>query len=149
MLRETQIHSDQNSSTDPRFEDGANSTISTKIHPAVYATIAALAVVFVVSAWGFAMADGYAGLALAVVSIFVLAAVAIPFKLWRIAQKSHGTETQLCRDPLRGWLAGELDIWQVRLKCRDAVVAILLPIVAVALGMVVFAIELHVAVDRV
>ena len=65
-------------------------TSSDQLHPWIYRTIVGLAVVLILSVWGF-FGPGYSGLALAVVTIFIFIAVAVPAILWRI-WRSHATD---------------------------------------------------------
>jgi len=44
------------------------------------------------------------------------------------------------------WLASDVDTWQARLKARDALAVILLPIAAGAFGMTAFALVLNIVV---
>src|SRR5262249_53720952 len=60
-------------------------SIPPSIHPMVWKILIGSAVWVVVSAWGFIAATGYVGLALAVVSAFVLMSILLPVQLWRIA----------------------------------------------------------------
>jgi hypothetical protein len=86
---------------------------SDRVHPAVYWVIVGLAGWLVLSVWGF-LGSGYAGLALAVVTIFIVIAVTL-------------------------WLAHEFDVDAGRMKATVAAMEILLPIAAVAFGMTIFA----------
>jgi hypothetical protein len=60
--------------------------VSDRLHPLVFMAIVGLALWFVVSAWGFAT-DGYTDYLLAVVSGFILIAVALSYVLWRVWRK--------------------------------------------------------------
>jgi hypothetical protein len=119
------------------------SNVARRLHPAIYETIAGLAVLFVLSAWGFfAPNDTY--YLLAIVTGFVFVAVFLPFQLWRVRRHGHDPrDTSLSHRTLGGWLNADLDIWQARIKGSDAATGILLPIAAVAIGMLCFAIILH------
>jgi len=75
--------------------------------------------------------------------------VGLPFVLSRFAKKRRALDPTAKRPgSLREWLAGDVDTWQARLSGRDAIVAILLPILAGAVGMTAFAIVLHIAVHH-
>jgi hypothetical protein len=127
-----------------RVDYRPNRPVSSHLHPTVYKVIASLALWFTLSAWGF-FGRNDVTYALAVVSGFVFAAVFIPFQLWRVRQ--HGRDPRLSdgEKPSRSdWLAGDFDTWQARMKGRDAIAAILLPIASVAFGMTAFALVLHV-----
>lgn len=117
-----------------------NRPASDRAHPAIYWMIVGLAGWLVLSVWGF-FGSGYAGLALAVVTIFIVIAVAIPLVLWAIARNYRkGSATHREADePLSEWLAHEFDIDTGRIKATVAAMEILLPIAAVAFGMTIFA----------
>jgi ABC-type proline/glycine betaine transport system permease subunit len=59
-----------------------NRAISDHLHPLVYKAMAGLALWFAFSAWVFFGEESYTALALAVVSLFLLILVAIPFTIW-------------------------------------------------------------------
>jgi hypothetical protein len=94
--------------------------------------------------WGFS-GNEHTGLALTVVSVFVFVAVTIPVLLWRIWRKD--TDRRPCPPsqpvPFASWRARDLEICDGRVKGTQALVQVLLPIAAVALGMTVFALVLH------
>ena len=116
--------------------------VATHLHPTIYRSMLWLVLLLIVASWGFFVHGAYTGLALAVVSLFLLIAVAIPWRLRRIARLHDGPNLRQ-REPgsIGRWLARDFETWQYRLSGRDAAIAILLPIVAVALGMTLFAIE--------
>jgi hypothetical protein len=110
-----------------------------KLHRSVYLALAVLAVWLVVSAWGFA-GTGYSDLALAVVSVFVFFAVAVPLTLARIWRNGRPPGTGQDDQRFKDWASGGVDIWRGRLEGKEAASQVLLPIAAVALGMTAFAI---------
>jgi hypothetical protein len=116
-------------------------TASNRVHPAIYWIIVALAGWLVLSVWGF-LGSGYAGLALAVVTIFIVIAVTVPLTLWGIARR-YGRHRAAAQDDsdesLSEWLAHEFDVDAGRMKTTVAAMEILLPIAAVAFGMTIFA----------
>ena len=120
--------------------------LAVRLHPAIYETIAALALLFVIGAWGFfAPNDTY--YLLEVVTGFVFVAVFLPFQLWRVRRHGHDPrDTSLSHRSFRNWLDAELDIWQGRIKGRDAAAGILLPVAAVAIGMICFAIIINIEI---
>lgn len=114
-----------------------------RLHPLVYRIIIGLAAWLVLSAWGF-FGTGYADFSLSVVTVFILVSVSVPALLWGIWRRDHhGNASD--SGSLHDWLLGEFDIWQTHLKGTDAVIAILLPLGAVAFGMTIFAIVKHLA----
>jgi hypothetical protein len=123
--------------------DHDNRQSSDQLHPWIYRTIVVLALILVLSAWGF-FGGGYSGLALSVVSAFIFIAVAIPVLLWRMWRKNSGRQTDRSRPmPFASWRSCDLEISEGRVKGVEAMVEVLLPIVAVAFGMAVLALVLH------
>jgi hypothetical protein len=119
--------------------------VSDRLHPLVFMAIVGLALWFVVSAWGFAT-DGYTDYLLAVVSGFILIAVALSYVLWRVWRKAQGPDPErgtARQEEFQQWVSGEFDTWQDRVTGANAAVQILLPLAAVAFGMTAFGIVLH------
>jgi hypothetical protein len=116
-------------------------SVSDQLHPDVYGVIIGLALLFAVAAWGFAD-GGYADLALTVVSGLVFIAIAIPLTIFLVGRRASGDNEHAA--PFRDWFSGEFETSQERIKSSRAMVEILLPIAAVAFGMAIFAIMLHV-----
>jgi FtsH-binding integral membrane protein len=110
---------------------------------AVYAILAGLVLWFVLAAWGFAGA-GYVDLSLAVVTVFFLIVMAIPFVLWRVWRANRDPKTEPDRrETFADWTAGTFETWQDRVKGSNAAAEIILPIAAAAFGMTAFAIVFH------
>ena len=123
--------------------NNGNLRSSDKLHPWIYRTIVALALILVLSAWGF-FGGGYSGLALAVVSIFIFIAIAIPVLLWWIWRKNAVRQRDRSEPmPFASWWSCDLEIQEGRVKGVEAMVEVLLPIAAVAVGMALFALVLH------
>jgi hypothetical protein len=118
------------------------------LHPAVYGIIIGLAVVFLAGAWSFFGSGHYTGLVLVVVTLFFIFAVGIPGELGRIWTNHHGEagRPQAPPVPFRRWLRGEFTFRRERLKGSDGAAEALLPIAAVAISMVLFAICRFIAV---
>ena len=127
----------------PKEARQAPDNLARGIHPAIYIAIAGLALLFIVCAGTFAAHnDSYYLIAIA--CGFILAAIALPYQLWRVRRHGHDPrDISLSHRTLSGWLNADLDIWQGRIKGSDAAVAILLPIVAVAIGLLGLAIVLR------
>lgn len=120
--------------------------VAYRLHPAIYLTIVGLALVFLASAWTFAAPNKIYYL-LAIITGFVLAAIGLPFQLWRVRRHGHDPrDSSLSPRTLSNWLRADFDIWQTRLKGKDAAVAILLPVAAAAICMLSLAIVLHIDV---
>lgn len=117
------------------------------LHPVVYAALVGLTLWLVLAIWGFAN-DGQTDYLLAVVTGFLVIAVAIPSTLALMVHRQRNSgdcKNTAERDTasFREWVAGDFDTWQDRVKGRDAAVEVLLPMAAIAIGMTAFAIVLH------
>jgi hypothetical protein len=115
--------------------------VSRQLHPWVYFAIIGLVLCFVAAIWiGFA-GSGYADYLLTIASLFVLGAMTLPFiafGVWRANREKPGTDAG--RVSFRQWAQGEFDIRPGHVKGATAAVEILLPLAAVAFGMLAFAI---------
>jgi hypothetical protein len=113
---------------------------SRQLHPRVYAAIAGLALCYVLAVWfGFAGSE-YTDYLLTIASFFVLGAMALPlvaWQVWRANRDSSGTRGERS---FRQWARGDFEIGQGHVSGGAATVEILLPIGAVAFGMLAFAI---------
>ena len=117
--------------------------VTRRLHPRVYALLIGLALWLILSVWLFA-GNGTVDYLLVIVSGFIVIAVALPVILSRVTRidaATDGDEPQSYRD----WSAADFDTWQGRLSGAEAATQILLPVAAVAIGMTLFGIALHVA----
>jgi len=113
-----------------------------RLHPVIYRIIIGLGVVLILGIVGFAGGtQAYNGLVLMAASLFVVVAIGIPLLLSRIWQRHRTGEERPER--FRDWLRDEVEIWQGHLNGGDAIAGILLPITAVSVGMVIFAVVLN------
>lgn len=124
----------------------ASQNLARRLHPAIYEIIAALAVLFVIGAWGFfAPNDTY--YVLEVVTGFIFVAVFLPFQLYRVRRHGHDPrDISLSHRSFGSWLNAELDIGQRRIKGHTAAAGILLPVTAVAVAMICFAIIINIEI---
>jgi len=121
-----------------------NRPVSNTLHPGVYAGMAGLLLVFVVSAWLF-FGGGYNDLALAVVTGFFLMAGGIPFLIWMSwRNQCHAEAEQSDKVSFGDWAAGEFETGTGRRKAADALIECLLPIAAVGLGLAALGIIFYV-----
>jgi hypothetical protein len=121
-------------------KDGDLRPASRQLHPWVYAAISGLALCYVLSVWfGFA-GDDDTDYLLTIASFFVLGALALPFIAWRVWHENSGANGTPSDISFRQWAIREFDIGQGHMRGATAAVEILLPIAAVAFGMLAFAI---------
>jgi len=120
---------------------------SDRIHPFVYRAILGLALLLIASIWGFFGGRTSTGLVLTIASLFVGIALTLSYVLSRIARTFDDRDTARERGASFGaWLKGDFDSYGGRQPAREALVALFLPIIAVSLGMLVFALTLHFSV---
>lgn len=113
-----------------------------RLHPLIYRIMIGLGIVLIAGICGFAGGhQAFNGLVIVAASLFVVVAVGIPLLLSRIWWRHHTSGNPPER--FGEWLHDEFETWQGRLNGTDASVGILLPITAVSVGMVIFAIVLN------
>src|SRR5262245_1123519 len=121
--------------------------VARNLHPTVYVALVGLVLWLVLAVWGFGY-DGQTDYLLAIVTGFLIIAVAIPAALALMAYSQGNAgdgESSAPRDSVsfRQWAAEDFDTWQDRVKGRNAAVEVLLPMAAIAIGMTAFAVVLH------
>lgn len=131
-------------------EENGSLPTGSSLHPRVYKLMIGLTAWFVVSVWLFAGA-GVTDYLLFVVSGFIFIAVALPLILAAVdtTRKTPGDEAPKRASPraqsFRDWMTGSFATWGGALDGKEALVQVLLPFAAVAFGMTIFGVELHVA----
>ncbi len=113
--------------------------VSDRLHPRIYMAAAGLLVWFVIAAWLLFGGPGYIGLALAMISVLVFMAIAIPLALWRTNVRSQRSNlpsraAEQKSETLEMWLRGQFATWTDHEKGSTAAIEILLPLAAVAFG---------------
>jgi hypothetical protein len=121
--------------------------VGRNLHSKVYVALVGLVVWLVLAIWGFGY-DGQTDYLLAIVTGFLIIAVAIPATLALMAHSQGSSVDEENSAPhdtksFRQWAAEDFDTWQDRIKGRNAAVEVLLPMAAIAIGMTAFAIILH------
>jgi hypothetical protein len=120
---------------------------SAVFHPAVFRAIVGLGALFVAAAWGFA-GGGITDMLLVVVSGFVLASTGLVTLLW-LTRRRHPRDDLGDReshlDSFGRWAHRDVETSTGPVRGSIATIETLLPIAAVAVGMVAFAIVLHFA----
>jgi hypothetical protein len=128
----------------------SSQVVSDHLHPRIYMAAAGLLIWFVIAAWLLFDDAGYIELALAMISVLVFLAIAVPLALWRTnltAQRSHGSmpATEQKSETLDTWLRGRFATWTGEEKSSTAAIEILLPLAAVAFGITALGIVLGLA----
>ena len=126
----------------------SNRPVTDRLHPAVYKFAVGLVLLYIASAWGLFYAAGDPELLLTAVSGLLLFAILIPFALW-LTWRRHRIDDEPARaSPFRAWLFGDFETWQGRLKARDAAIDVLLPLAAVAFGLMLIGIIFAISACR-
>lgn len=108
-------------------------------HPFIYKIAIGLVALFVVAAWATFARRGDTSENLVMVTFLLFVAVMIPLLLWLTWKHQQSPQATLQGSMrFRDWARGSTEIWQGRVKGADAAINALLPIAAVAIGMVLF-----------
>jgi hypothetical protein len=127
-------------------EHNANqdSTISDSLHPLVNMAIIALVLMFVAPVWMFFDSGPYeAWLDVVVTGLFVIA-IAIPALLWLTWRRNADDARDETHPSFRDWAVGDFDTLTGPVKGANATAEVLLPIAAVAVGMMVLGLVFHI-----
>lgn len=114
-----------------------------RLHPYIYKIMMLLVLWMLVAAWGF-VASGYTGIALGMITFFLIVSVGLLAVLWQISRRGPDTGLDKGRNrSLAAWLDGEVEIWGSRIHGTHAATQIILPLAAAAVGMTVLMVVLH------
>jgi len=110
--------------------------ISRGLHPLVYGTAVGLVVWFVLCAWVLFDRQNDAELPLVMVSVLLFVAVSLPYMIWLVWRRDQRPRPTREDDlAFRDWASGQVEVGQSRLKGTDAMIDMLLPLAAVAFGL--------------
>jgi hypothetical protein len=112
-----------------------NKPVFDQLHPAIYRAAVGLVAWFAVAAWILFDRQSDIELPLAMVSVLLLVAVALPWALslvWNrhVMPHQHPTKTSF-----RDWRTGDFAVWGSKLHGTHAAIDMLLPLAAVAFGL--------------
>jgi hypothetical protein len=122
----------KSTSQGPHARGRSAEDVSNRPHSAIYKTMVGLAVSFVVSAWVFFGNASHMGLILAIVCVLFIMAIGIPHILWRAGENETDPTEQA--PALGAWIRSDFVTWTGNQTSVTAAVEILLPITAVAVG---------------
>jgi hypothetical protein len=116
-----------------------NKPVFDQLHSRIYGAAACLVAWFVISAWALFDRGGYTNLSLTFVSLLLLMAVVLPWRLFAVWKRhrlplerpAQNQQKTLFRD----WTAGDFQVWGARLHGSHAAIDVLLPLAAVAFGL--------------
>jgi hypothetical protein len=111
------------------------------LHPRIYAALIGLSLWFVVWVWSF-FGTGVTGYLLFIVSGFIGVVIALQLILCSVRRPTEIANSNTEQPPsFHDWVRGDFDTEHGPLSSAAAAIIILLPIVAAAIGMMVFGIE--------
>jgi hypothetical protein len=120
-----------------------NRPVFDQLHPSIYKAAVGLVVLFVLAAWILFDRQNDIGLPLAMVSVLLLVAVLLPWSLSLVLQR-HDTAGR--RHPnqisFHDWRIGDFAVWGSKLRSTHAAIDMLLPLAAVAFGLMAIGIVL-------
>ncbi|MBI2761955.1 MAG: hypothetical protein HYX51_11090 [Chloroflexi bacterium] len=120
---------------------------STTFHPGVFKGVVLLGALYVLAAWGFS-GHGITDMLLVVVSGFFFVSMGLVTLLW-LTRRRHPRDDlgdRECRaDSFGHWVCRDVETSTGHVRGSLAAIEVLLPIAAVALGMVAFAVVVHFA----
>jgi hypothetical protein len=108
------------------------------LHPRVYQAMVGLLILYVLSVWLLIGDEPHNGLVYAVITGLFVIAIIVPFLLWRTWCRNCA-EKPGPSGAFRDWACREFDTCTGRARGSSAAVEALLPIAAVAVGMMVLA----------
>jgi hypothetical protein len=134
-----------NTTNDPNNSGNrAKRVVMSDLHPRVYAALIALSLWFVVWIWSF-FGAGLTGYLLFVVSGFIGVVIALWLILSSVRRPTEIANSNTDQPPsFHDWVRGDFNTEHGPLRSAHAAIIILLPIVAAAIGMMVFGIEFQI-----
>jgi hypothetical protein len=113
-----------------------NRPVFDELHPKVYGAAVGLIAWFALMAWVLFDYGGQTSLALTFVTVLFVVAVLLPWTLsqvWKRFQMPY--ERQAQQPSLHDWRNGEFVVWGAKLRGSHAAIDVLLPLIAVSLGL--------------
>ena len=114
-----------------------NRPVFDELHPNVYRAVVSLVALFVLAAWVLFDRKNDIRLPLAMVSVLLLVAVLLPaalFLVWRKHLMPHQRHPETIS--FHDWTSGDFAVWGSRIRATHAAIDMLLPLAAVAFGLV-------------
>lgn len=107
-----------------------------ELHPRIYAAAAGLVAWFALMAWLLFDRSSDVSLSLGLVTLLFVVAILLPWTLWRVWRRYRMPHEPYLRPmPLHDWEAGEFKVWGAKLRGSHAAIDVLLPLMAVSLGL--------------
>lgn len=134
-----------NTTNDPNNSGNrAERLVTSDLHPLIYAAVIGLSLWFVVWVWSF-FGAGVTGYLLFIVSGLIGVVIALWLVLFSVRRPTEIANSNTNQPPsFHDWVRGDFDTEHGLESSADAAIIILLPILAAAIGMMVFGIEFQI-----
>ena len=111
-----------------------NRPVFDQLHPRVYGAAVGLIAWFALMAWALFYRGGQTGLALAFVTLLFVVAILLNWTLSLIGRADR-TEHDVEPTSFHDWRSGDFAVWGARLRASHAAIDVLLPLMAVSVGL--------------
>jgi hypothetical protein len=111
-----------------------NRPVFDQLHPRVYGAAVGLIAWFALMAWALFYRGGQTGLALAFVTLLFVVAILLNWTLSLIGRADR-TEHDVEPASFHDWRSGDFAVWGARLRASHAAIDVLLPLIAVSVGL--------------
>jgi hypothetical protein len=134
-----------NTTNDPNHSgNSVKRLVTSDLHPRVYAAVIGLSLWFVVWVWSF-FGAGVTDYLLFIVSGLIGVVIALWLTLSSVRRPSEIANSNTNQPPsFHDWVCGDFDTEHGPLRSADAAIIILLPLMAAAIGMMIFGIEFQI-----
>ncbi len=113
-----------------------NRPVFDQLHPKIYGAAVGLIAWFTLMAWVLFDYGGQTSLALMFVTVLFVVAVLLPWTLSRVWKRFQMPYERPAQEPsLHDWRNGEFVVWGAKLRGSHAAIDVLLPLIAVSLGL--------------
>ena len=113
-----------------------NKPVFDELHPGIYGAAVGLIAWFALMAWVLFDRSSDVTLSLMFVTVLFTVAIAVPWTLSLVSKKFRSPyEEHPKTTSFHDWTHGDFAVWGARLRARDAAIDVLLPLVAVSLGL--------------
>jgi len=113
-----------------------NKPVFDQLHPRIYGAAVGLVAWFALMAWVLFDRESDVSLSLIFVTVLFVVAVLLPWSMslvWKKFQMPYERHPQ--PTSFHDWRAGDFAVWGARLRGSDAAIDVLLPLIAVSLGL--------------
>ena len=112
-----------------------NKPVFDQLHPRIYGVAVGLIAWFALMAWVLFDRGGTTSLSLMFVTVLFVVAIILPWTLSLVWKKYQSPYERRETASFRDWRAGDFTVWGAKLRGSHAAIDVLLPLIAVSLGL--------------